>query len=193
MEQLVKDSWEDIDGVLHYQSLLYVPEIIWTELISRHHNDPLASHFGIEKTHELVAWKYYWPALCNDVNNYIKGCNVCLASKTVRHKPYGDLQSLSVPTYCWKDLLIDFVIGLPILTEWKRDSYDSIFIIIDRLIKIVHYKLVKVIINALGLAKVIINIVVRNHGLPDSIITNWGPFFISKFWSSLYYFLGIKR
>ena len=99
-EQPVKDGWQDIDGVLHHQGLPYVPEIIRTELISRHHDDPLAGHFGIEKTRELVARKYYWLTLRHDVDDDVKGCNVCLASKTVRHKPYGDLQSLPVPTHC---------------------------------------------------------------------------------------------
>ena len=88
---------------------------------------------------------------------------------------------------------MDFVTGLPILTDWKGDSYDSILVIVDRLTKMVHYKLVKVTINAPGLAKVIINVVVRHHGLPDSIVTDRGSLFTSKFWSSLCYFLGIKR
>ena len=64
------------------------------KLISRYHDNPLAGHFGIEKTRELVARKYYWPTLCNDIEAYMKGCDVCLAPKAVRHKPYGDLQSL---------------------------------------------------------------------------------------------------
>ena len=115
-KQLVKDGWENINGVLHYQGLSYVPEIIQTELISKHHNYLLASHFGIEKTHKLVARKYYWP-VCHDVDDYVKVCNVCLASKAVRHKPYGNLQSLPVLFYYWKDLLIDFVTDLPILTN----------------------------------------------------------------------------
>ena len=56
-----------------------------------------------------------------------------------------------------------------------------------------HYEPVNVTINALGLAEVIINVVVRYHGLPDSIISDRGAIFTSKFWSSLCYFLGIKR
>ena len=56
----------------------------------------------------------------------------------------------------------------------------------------VHYKLVKVIVNAPGLIEVIINIVVRHYGLPDAIITGQGSFFTSKFMLSLSYFLGIK-
>ena len=58
-EQPVKDNWEDINGVLHHQGLPYISEIIRTELISKHHDNPLAGHFGIEKTHKLVTRKYY--------------------------------------------------------------------------------------------------------------------------------------
>ena len=43
-------NWEDSDGILHYQCLPYIPKIIRTKLISRHYDDPLAGHFGIEKT-----------------------------------------------------------------------------------------------------------------------------------------------
>ena len=83
--------------------------------------------------------------------------------------------------------------GLPLFADWKGNSYDLILVIIDRLTKIVHYKLVKVTINTSGLAEVIIDVVVWHHGLPDSIISDRGAIFTSKFWSSLCYFLGIKR
>ncbi len=142
--------------MLHHQSLPYVPKIVRTELISRHHDDPLAGHFGIDKTQELIAQKYYKPTLCHNVEAYITGCDVCLASKSVRHKPYGNLQSLPMLTHQWKDLSIDFVTGLPVSTNWKGETYDSILVIVDRLTKMVHYEPVKVTINTPALAKVII-------------------------------------
>ena len=55
---------------------------------------------------------------------------------------------------------------------WLPKSYDSILVIVDRLTKMVHYELVKVTIDAPGLAEVILDVVVRHHGLPDSIITD---------------------
>ena len=88
---------------------------------------------------------------------------------------------------------MDFVTGLPLSADWKGDSYDSILVIVNRLTKMVHYKPVKVTIDASGLPEVIINIVVRYHGLPDSSVTDRSLLFTSKFWSSLCYFLGIKR
>ena len=180
-ELWTKNGYQDIDGVLHHQGLPFVPDAIRMELISRHHDDSLAGHFGIEKTRELLARKYYWPTLRHDVEAYVKGCDVCLASKAVRHKPYGDLQSLPVPTHRWKDLSMDFVTGLPISTNWKGDSYDSILVIVDWLTKMVHYELVKIIIDAPGLAEVIINVIVCHHGLLDSIVTDRGSLFTSKF------------
>ncbi len=56
-------GWEDIKQVLHYQSFPYVPKVICLELISKYYDEPLAGHFGIEKTRELIARKYYWPTL----------------------------------------------------------------------------------------------------------------------------------
>ena len=176
-------GWDNIDSVLYYQGLLYVPEIIRTELISRHYNNLLASHFGIKKTRELVAQKYYRLILRRDNEDYVKGYDVCLTSKAVRYKPYGDLQFLLVSTHRWKNLSIDFVTGLPILTDWKGNNYNSILVIVNWLIKMVHYKPVKVTIN----------VIVKYHGLLDSIVTDRGLFFTSKFWSLLCYFLSIKR
>ena len=98
-EKGLKESWEEIDGMLYHEDRPYLPDIIRTEIISRHHDDPLAGHFGVEKTRELVARKYYWPTLRVDIKVYVKGCDICIALKAVRHKPCEDLQLLPVPTH----------------------------------------------------------------------------------------------
>ena len=48
---------------------------------------------------ELIGQKYYWSGLKKDFETYVRGCNICLTSKTVRDQPYGDLQSLPVPIH----------------------------------------------------------------------------------------------
>ncbi len=53
------EGWENIEQVLYYQGLPYIPKVICSKLISRHHNDPLAGHFDIKKTRELIATTYY--------------------------------------------------------------------------------------------------------------------------------------
>ncbi len=88
---------------------------------------------------------------------------------------------------------MDFVTGLPISADWKGDSYDLILVIVDRLTKMVYYEPIKVTIDAPGLAEVIINVIVRHHGVLESIVTDRGSLFTSKFWSLLCYFLSIKK
>ena len=99
LRQQGQEGYKEIDGMLHYQGLSFVPKAMRIELINYYHNDPLTGHFGIEKICELLAWKYYWPTPRHDNNAYVKGCDVCLALKTVRYKPYGDLQSMPVPIH----------------------------------------------------------------------------------------------
>ncbi len=88
---------------------------------------------------------------------------------------------------------MNFVTGFPISANRKSDSYDSILVIVDQLTKMVYYKPIKITINTPGLAKVIIDVVVRYHGVPESIVMDQGSLLTSKFWSLLCYFLGIKK
>ena len=87
---------------------------------------------------------------------------------------------------------MDFVTRLLILNNWKGDNYDFILVIVNELTKIVHYKPVKVTINALGLVEVSLDVVVRYHGLLDSVMSDRSSLFTSKFWLSLCYFFDIK-
>ena len=88
-------------------------------MISSHYNNFLTEHFGIDKIRELVRRKHYWPSLKKDVETYVWECNMCLAFKAIRYQPYGDLQFLPIPTHWWKNLLIDFMTGLPLSADWK--------------------------------------------------------------------------
>ena len=86
---------------------------------------------------------------------------------------------------------MDFVTGLPLFADWKGNSYNSILVMVNHLTKMVHYEPVKININGPALAKVIRDMVVRHHDLLNSIISDRGAIFMSKFWSSLCYFFGI--
>ena len=58
-KEKLPDGWEDINGVLHHQELLFVLEVIQTKLISQYHKDPLVGYFSINKTKDFIGWKYY--------------------------------------------------------------------------------------------------------------------------------------
>lgn len=149
--------------------------------MSRHHDDSLTSHFKIEKIRELITWKYYGETPQHDIETYVKEYDIYLASKAMRQKFYRNQQLLLALTHCWKNLSIDFVIGLPISSNWKDKISNLILVIINQLTKMVDHELVKLIIDGSGLKKVIFNMVVWYHVLLDSVVSNRGLVFISKF------------
>ena len=55
---------------------------------------------------------------------------------------------------------MDFVSELLFFIIWKGDTYDLILVIVDQLMKIIYYELVKITINALGFAQIILDIVI---------------------------------
>ena len=76
---------------------------------------------------------------------------------------------------------MDFVTGLRQSTDYSGDSYDLILIIVNRLTKMLYYELVKTTITVPALAEVILNIVIRHHGLLNSIVSKRSSVFTSKF------------
>ena len=64
------------------------------------------------------------------------------------------------------------MLRLPIFTNWKGNSNNLILVIVDPLTKMVYDKPVKITFNALDLAKVILEGIVRHHGLFDSIMSD---------------------
>lgn len=63
-------------------------EIIYSKIINHHYNNLLANYFEIIKIQMLVAKKLFWPTFCQDVETYVKDCNICLALKIIYHKLY---------------------------------------------------------------------------------------------------------
>lgn len=82
---------------------------------------------------------------------------------------------------------IDFVTSLLILKDLKRDKKILKFVIVDRLTKMIYYKLFKIILDIIWIAEIIMDVIVRQYDFLDSIISNWGTLFILKFWLSFNY------
>lgn len=68
-----------------------MPKNICPNIINCHYDNLLANHFRIKKMKELVMRKYLWLIFHQDVEAYVKGNNVYLASKIVCFKSYRDV------------------------------------------------------------------------------------------------------
>src|SRR5258706_6197675 len=115
-----------------------------------------------------------------DVNRYIKNCHTCQRSRTSRHAPYGTLRPLPIPQSAWQDISMDFVTGLP----WSKGK-NAILVVVCRLTKMRHLIACWATITAEELACLYTKYVARIHGLPQSIVSDRGSVFTSKFWRAL--------
>ena len=78
----------------------------------------------------------------------------------------------SIPEKPWTHILTDFITKLPLAQE-----YDSILVVVDRLMKMVHFIPTTEKTSAEGLARLFRDNVWKLHGLPKSIILDKGPQF----------------
>ena len=184
----------DSQGLLLYNDRLYVPEeaSVREELLKRHHDDPLAGHFGVEKTSELIGRKYFWKSMKADVKEYVNTCDICQRVKVKRHRPYGELNALPIPSGPWKEITTDFITDLP---PSKRNGsvYDSILVVVDRYTKMACYLPTTKKINALQLEELLMQEIFLKFGAPEGIVTDRGTVFTSAFWSEVCYQMQTKR
>jgi hypothetical protein len=184
----------DSQGLLRYNDAVYVPaqSSVREELIKLHHDDPLAGHFGVEKTQDLIKRKYYWRELDEDVKEYLEVCEICQRTKARRHRPYGEMQALPRPDQPWREITMDFITGLPPSKKGSKVS-DAILVVVDRYSKMARYIPTVVTLDASELLDILTEEVFLRYGFPSGIVTDRGSLFTSSFWSEVCYVARIKR
>jgi hypothetical protein len=83
---------------------------------------------------------------------------------------------------------MDFIMGLP-----PADGCNTLWVIVDQLTKRVHFVPCLDTMKPRQLADGFISYIVQPHGLPNSIISDWGLLFTSKFWICIMEALGTTR
>ncbi|EOY08454.1 DNA/RNA polymerases superfamily protein [Theobroma cacao] len=178
------------DGVLRYGTRLYVPDGdgLRREILEEAHMVAYVVHPGATKMYQDLKEVYWWEELKRDVAEFVSKCLVCQQVKAEHQKPAGLLQPLPVPEWKWEHIAMDFVTGLP----RTSGGYDSIWIVVDRLTKSAHFLPVKTTYGAAQYARVYVDEIVRQHGIPISIVFDRGAQFTGRFWGKLQEALGTK-
>lgn len=91
----------------------------------------------------------------------------------------GTLQPLPIPDRPWSVIGMDFIVKLP---TSDSSSCDSIWVIVDHLTKGAHFIPCRESMNASDLASLFVQHFFRFHGLPNKIVSDRGPSFVSVFW-----------
>jgi hypothetical protein len=155
-----------------------------TELAGIH---SLMEHFGIYKTHEVLAAHFFWSRMRCDVERLVARCTTCQKAKSrlSNHGFYMPWPILSSP---WLDISMDFVLGLP----RTKKGRDSIFVVVDRFSKMANFIPCHKNDDASIAAELFFREIIHLHGIPKTIVSDRDAKFLSHFWRSLWNKLGTK-
>ena len=180
-----KSEFLVVDGFLFRGNQLCIPDCsLRLQIIQELHGE---GHVGRDRTLQLVKASYFWPTIRKEVEKYVKRCRICQLSKG-KATNAGMYMPLPIPTQPWADLSMDFVLGLP---RTQRGS-DSIYVVVDRFSKMVHFIPCKKTTDAVKVAQLFFREVYRLHGLPTSIVSDRDTRFLSHFWRSLWKMVNTK-
>ncbi|GFX49705.1 transposon Tf2-11 polyprotein [Trichonephila clavipes] len=169
------------------EAQLVIPTAERELIMERHHNDPMAGHYGEEGTFQKIARRYSWTGMRKYISDYIKKCPECARFKATNQKPAGLLRT---PVYSqrFEVIAIDLFGPLPQTDTGKQ----WIFIVEDCATKWVELFALSQA-SARQCATTLIEEVFMRHGIPRRIISDNGTQFVSAVLQQICFTLNISQ
>ncbi|GFX06263.1 retrovirus-related Pol polyprotein from transposon 412 [Trichonephila clavipes] len=155
------------------EAQLVIPNAELELIMQRHHNDPMAGHYGEDGTFQKNAKRYYWTGMKKYISDYIKKCPECAHFKATNQRPAGLLRT-PVHSQRFEVIAIDLFGPLPQNDSGKQ----CIFIVEDCATKWVELFAFSQA-SARQCATTLIEEVFILHGLLRRIISDNGTQFVS--------------
>jgi hypothetical protein len=128
---------QDSKGILWFEDRLVVPKNIDLKkrLLDEAHPSKFSMHPGNTKMYHDLKPMYWWTRLKREIAKYVSECDTCQRIKASHLKSAGTLQPLSIPSWKWDNISMDFIVGLPNTSR----HHDSIWDTMGRLTKVAHF------------------------------------------------------
>ncbi|GBG59716.1 hypothetical protein CBR_g54821 [Chara braunii] len=175
--------WHGRSGKLEPRICIPSTGQLRVQAVAEFHDQAAVGHMGFHKTLARVCRLYVWPKSKDFVKAYIQECPTCQEVNSANHLSYGLLQPLSIPEGRWQSISIDFIGPLRPPTE---RGHDAILVVVNRFTKHARFVPCRYRINAREVVDIVFDQVVRDHGLPQTIISDRDPRFTSTFWRRLH-------
>jgi hypothetical protein len=165
------------DGLLYHGNKLCIPpSSVCLLFLQEAHGDGLMGHFGVKKIEDVLAAHFFWPKMRRGVECYVSQCTTCNKDKS-QLNPHGVYMPLPIPSVCWEDIFMDFVIGLP----RTKGGRNIIFVVVDHFSKMSHFIPCHKSDNASHVANLFLAKIVCLYGVPNSIVSDRDAKFLSHF------------
>ena len=98
---------------------------------------------------------------------------------------HGIHHQFSILKQTWVSISMEFITGLP-----KIQGKDCIFLVVDRLTKYANLFTVASTFSEIQVSSLLFNEVLKLHGFPKSIVSDWDSKFMNDFWQELFKLVG---
>ncbi|GJU14923.1 putative reverse transcriptase domain-containing protein [Tanacetum coccineum] len=178
------------DGTLCLNNRSWLPCYgdLRTLVMHESHKLKYSIHPGSDKMYQDLKKLYWWPNMKANISTYVSKCLTCSKVKPEYQKPSGLLVQPEIPEWRWEKIIMDFITKLP----KTINSYDTIWVIVDRLTKSAHFLPIRETDPMERLMNLYMKEVVTRHGVPVSIISDRDGRFTSLFWKALHKALGTR-
>ncbi|PKI35139.1 hypothetical protein CRG98_044414 [Punica granatum] len=121
------------------------------------------------------------------VVRFVRECQICQQNKA-EHLAYpGLLQPLPMLRLIFTDITMDFIEGLP-----KSLGKEIVFVVVDMCTKYAHFMALTHLYSAATVAQAFLDNVFKLHRMPETIVSDRDPVFLSKFWQDLFRLQGVE-
>ena len=164
---------------------IYIPANLRRDALREYHDTRPAGHPGVGAMMKKVLKHLWWPSIHHDIRQYVRGCQTCQASKVNMHPTAPPITPHDVASnpFLFKQVSVDLVTDLP-----PAKGCDSILTIVDQgLTKAAFFLPTNKTASLAEIANLYHNAVYPNYGIPDAVISDRGPQFVSSFTCDLYF------
>ncbi len=122
-----------------------------------------------------------------DIEAYIRACETCQRAKSSNQAKAAPLHPNKILSQPWTYISVDMITRLP-----KSNGYDAILMIVDRFSKEIIPVACSTELTSEGWVKILHDEVYAKHRMPQTVISDRGTVFVSKFMKDLYNLLQVK-
>jgi hypothetical protein len=157
-------------------------------IMRAYHDHPASGHFGVAKTYDTVAERFWWEHMKRTVEGYVAGREACTCSKSSTQKRPGLMHPMPIPKRVGEVITMDLLTGLP-----QCEGHDAVVVFVCKLSKFIKAVPISKSITGEELGRVFIAEVLCTFGSPAVVISDRDPRMMSGFWKQMFDERGIKH
>ena len=169
---------QEEEGMAEKRGRLCLPKTMQHWILHEADDSPAGGHFGADRTYICIKDRHFWKPMWCETQHFVAVCD--LRHRTNHHsgKPMGLLQPLPTAKGHWQRFGIDFLTDLPV----SGSGHNCIETFVNPLTKRAHWWARRKTIDASTFAHLVINHIIRPHGVPHELVLDHVVHFTADYW-----------